>query len=109
VDAAPVVHKAQPRERHELLRERDRGVERAAGRHDAVHEPDALGLVRVDLPAGEDQVEGTAETDDAGQPVRAAVDEGHAEAALEAPEAGSLACDPQIAPCRELEAPGDAP
>ncbi len=50
--------------------------------------PIALGLVGVELAAGEDEVERAAEPDDPRQPVGAAVDERHAPAALEAPEAG---------------------
>ena len=52
------------------------------------------GLGGVELPAGEDEVEGPAEADDAGQAVGAAVDQRHAPAPLEAAEAGRVARRP---------------
>ena len=76
---------------------------------DLVDEADRERLGGVDLAAGEDQVERAAEPDDARQPLRAAVDQRHAPAALQAPEARVLARDPQVAPERQLEPAGHAP
>ncbi len=52
---------------------------------------------------------GAPEADDARQPLRPAVDERHAPAALGEAERGARGGDAQVAPERELEAPGQAP
>jgi hypothetical protein len=77
--------------------------------NDPVDEPDALGLGGADLASGEDEVESTAQPDDAGQSVGAAVDQRHAPPAFQAPEPGAFGGDAQVAPCRQLQAAGDAP
>ena len=79
------------------------------GRHDLVHQPDAVRLVRVNGPPGEDQLERAAEADDPRQPLRAAVDQRHAPAALEQAESRALGGDAQVAPQRKLDAARQAP
>ena len=109
VDAAAVVHHRAPRERRRSARRGPPRLECRARGDDAVDEADALGLGRVELAAGEDEVERAAEADDARQPVGAAVDERHAPPPLEAAEARGLARNAEVAPRRELDATGDAP
>ena len=60
-------------------------------------------------PAREDEVERAAQADDARQPLRAAVDERDAAAALGEAEREPSAAIAQVAPQRELEAAGQAP
>src|SRR5262245_41504213 len=47
--------------------------EEVGQREDRVHEPDPMGLLRVDHPAGADQLERAAEANQAREPLRAAV------------------------------------
>ena len=82
---------------------------RARPRHDLGHEPDRERLGGLDRAAREDQVERAALADDPRQPLRAAVDQRHAPAALGAAEASRPRSPPQVAPERELEPAGQAP
>ena len=109
VDRSAVVDHAAPRERGDLPASATAASSALAVVDHAVDEADALGLVGVDLPPGEDEVEGPAEADDARQAVGAAVDERHAPPPLEAAEAGRRAGDAQVAPGRQLDPAGHAP
>ena len=83
---------------------------RSTGRlRDLGDQPEALGLLDVDHPAGDHEVERAPAADDARQPLGAAVDQRHAEAPLGEAEPGARRGDPQVAPQRELEAAGQAP
>ena len=62
----------------------------------------------MDRPAGEDHVQGAAEADDAGEALGAAVDQGDAEAPLEAAEDGGHVRDPEVAPAGDLQPAGHA-
>src|SRR4051812_7312140 len=79
------------------------------GRDDLREQPDRQRLVCRDQPPGEDQVERPPQADDARQSLSAAVDKRDAEAPLREPERGSLCCDPQVAPQRQLHAARQAP
>ena len=79
-----------------------------AGLGDLGDQADRVRLVRVDRAAGEDQVQRAAGADDPRQPLRAAVDQRDAPAALGAAERGGGGGDAQVAPERELEAAGEA-
>ena len=68
-----------------------------------VARPIAQRLVGADRPAGEDQVERAALTDQARQAHRAAVDQRHAPAPAEDAERRVVGHDPQVAPERQLE------
>src|SRR4051794_27113405 len=99
---------------HRLLRERgerlgilERAVQRPAV--DLGDQAHPVGLARLDHPAGEDEVERSAEADDARQALGAAVDEGDPPAALREAERARGAGDAQVAPERQLEAAGQAP
>ena len=74
---------------------------------DPVGQADALGLDAVDPAAGEDQVDGPAVADQAGQVDRAEVDERHAEAPAVHAEHGVGGDDAQVAPQRQLQPAGD--
>src|SRR4051794_13406359 len=101
---------------HRLLREAgeglgdlERALEMAAVADDFGDDAPVECLGRVDDAPAEDQVEPAAEADDARQALRAAVDQGHAPAALGEAELRILGRDPQIAPQRELESARQAP
>src|SRR5262245_29114245 len=68
---------------------------------------DAQALLRRHLSPGEDDLEGAALADEARQPHRAAVDQGHAPAAAVNAEIGLLRHHPEVAPQAELHAAGD--
>ncbi len=80
-----------------------------AGLDDLVDEADPVRLLGADRAAGEDHLQGTPHADDAGQTLGAAVDQGHAPAALEEPEGRVAGGDPQVAPERQLDPSGQAP
>ena len=67
------------------------------------------GLLGLDRAAGEDQLQGAAHADRARQPLRAAVDQRHAPAALEETEGRLGRGDAQVAPERQLDSAGEAP
>ena len=94
--------------RGEALGERQRPLEVGAGGDDLGEQADRERLLRIDDASGEDQVECPAETDDARQPLRAAVDQRHAPAPLGIAEPRALGRDAQVAPQRELEPAGQA-
>ena len=105
----PVDVHAPLREPRDLLRDLQRRLQRFALWHDPLHQPDALRLVRVDRPPGEDQVQRAPQPDDVRQPLRPAVDQRHAPPPLEAPEVRGLARDADVAPARDLQPAGHAP
>ena len=70
------------REARQRLGDLERALHVAPGGHDLGQQPHAERLLRVDDPPGEDQVERAAEPDDPRQPLGAAVDQRHAQAAL---------------------------
>ena len=75
----------------------------------SVSRPIASASVGLDDAAGEDQVERAPEPDDPRQPLRAAVDQRHAPAALGEAERRALGGDAQVAPQRELQSARQAP
>ena len=97
------------REGGDLLGELERALEVAAGSDDLVDEPDPLGLLRVDGPAGEDQLQRPPHADDQRQPLGPAVDQRHSPAALEQAEGRAGRRDPQVAPQRQLDPSREAP
>jgi len=103
----PVVAQADLGEGGELVGEDEGPGERPAGLGDAVDEAHRPRLVGADAPSGEDQVHRPAVADEAGQPDRAEVDEGDAEAAAVHAERGVSGGDPQVAPQRHLQPTGD--
>ena len=92
----------------ELARERERALQWRAIGHHLADEPHRERLARADHAPGEDQIEGAAETDDPREALRAAIEEGHAEAALGEAERRALGGNSQIAPERQLEAACEA-
>ena len=72
------------------------------GGDDLVDEADGQRLVGPHLPAGEDQVLGSARADQAGQPLRAAAARDDAEQDLGLAEPGLLAGDAEVAGQRQL-------
>ena len=81
-------------------------VQGRSRRHHPVDQAHGQRLFGAHLPAGEDEVEGPALADQPGEPDRAAVDEGHAEAAAEDAEGGVGGGHPQVAPDGQLQAAG---
>src|SRR5256885_737804 len=75
---------------------------RAAAGHDAVGQADGGRFTRVDRPAGQDDIERTAEADQRRQAHRAAVDERNAPTAVEDTHDRVLLDDAEVAPEREL-------
>ncbi len=106
-EGEPVLAQADLGQLRELVGELLGRRSRLTGGHDAVHQPDPLSLLGVDLTPGEDQVQRAAGADQPGQPDRAAVDERDAPATAEDAEPGVRRRDPEVAPDRELEATGD--
>ena len=81
----------------------------AAGLDDLVQETHSERFLGGDHATGQDHVEGPAEADDSRQPLRAAVDQGHAEAPLREAEGRTARGHAQVAPQGELEPAGQAP
>jgi len=81
----------------------------AAGLDDLVQETHSERFLGSEHATGQDHVEGPAEADDSRQPLRAAVDQGHAEAALREAEGRTARGHAQVAPQGELEPAGQAP
>jgi len=86
------------------LRQLHRLREQLRLRDDAVHEPDALGLVGLDVAAGEDQLERPAGADEARQPLRAAVTGDDAQLRFRQPHHRVVAGEPHVAGERQLAA-----
>src|SRR3546814_18545091 len=82
------------------------GGQRLAGSGEAVDQAHGPGLLALHATAGEDEVEGVAVADEAGQPDGAAVDQGHAPAAAVDAEGGGGGGDPQVAPDRQPQTAG---
>ena len=74
-----------------------------------VDQADAVGLLGLDRAAGEDQLQRPAHANHAGEALGAAVDEGHAPAALEESEGRLRGGDPHVAPERQLHPTRQAP
>ena len=88
----------------ELRRELLRLGHQLRRRHDAVDEPDALGLARADRRAGQNQLHRPALPDEARQPLRAGVAGKDAEVDFGLAEPGGVGREPQRARHRELAA-----
>jgi len=86
--------------------ELDGGRPRLTGGDDPVHEAEGQCLLRADRPAREDEVHRPAVADEPREPHRPTVDERDTPPPAEHPEDRALVGHPQVAPERELEAPG---
>src|SRR5689334_5747437 len=75
VHALAVTDDARPRERRDLLGQLDRSIKRGAIGNDTVDETHRQGFVGCDLATSQDHVEGAAQPHDAGQALRATVDQ----------------------------------
>src|SRR3546814_20617222 len=82
------------------------GGQRLAGSGEAVDQAHGPGLLALHATTGEDEVEGVAVADEAGQPAGAAVDQGNAPAAAVDAEGGVGGGDPQVTPDRPLPPAG---
>ncbi len=85
-------------ERGDGLREFERPLYTGAGWHHFVDEADAFGLTGVDDPAGDDEVDRAAVTQDAGEPLGAAVGQPDVPAPARDPEGGVLVGDREVRP-----------
>ena len=111
---APLVEKRSSVVSHAYLRERsdlpgqvDRDSKRLAMGSQAVDETHRQGLGSADSASGEEQVEGVALADQAGEPDRPTVDQGHAEPPAVHAEHGVSGRHAQVAPKGELEPTGN--
>ena len=68
-----------------------------------VTNPIAIASLRVHETPAQDQVQPAPQLDDVRQPLRPAVDQGHAPPALQTPELRACARDAHIAPARDLQ------
>ena len=102
----PVGAHAELRKGGDLARQLLRRRARRPDGDDPVRQPHLQGLLRLHRAACEDQVERPRESDQARQADGAAVDQWNAPPPAEHPERRVLGDDPQVAPERQLQAPG---